>query len=57
LVVAGILIAMQVNNWNESQKNRDKEKLILNELLSSINRDLNIYELNNNHRLERKKMA
>ena len=55
LVVVGILIALQVNNWNESQKNRDKEKLILNELLSSINKDLDHYELNNNHRLQRKR--
>jgi hypothetical protein len=29
LVVIGILIALQINNWNESRKNRNKEQLYL----------------------------
>lgn len=32
LVVIGILIALQVNTWNEQLKNRKKEKLILQDL-------------------------
>ncbi|GAA4806936.1 DUF6090 family protein [Litoribaculum gwangyangense] len=44
LVVIGILIALQINNWNESRKINKKESLILNELLNSINKDLQAYE-------------
>ena len=40
LVVAGILIALQVNNWNELKKQEKEEKKILlslhNEISSSI---------------------
>lgn len=32
LVVIGILIALQINNWNENRKDRLKERLYLNEL-------------------------
>ena len=32
LVVIGILIALQINNWNEFNKERESEKIILNEL-------------------------
>jgi len=32
LVVIGILIALQVNNWNENRISRTKEKLVLKEL-------------------------
>ena len=43
LVVIGILIALQVNNWNETRKNRREEKVIINNLkeeLLDINKDL-----------------
>ncbi|WP_282134333.1 DUF6090 family protein [Seonamhaeicola maritimus] len=33
LVVIGILIALQINNWNENRKDRDLEKYYLNQLL------------------------
>lgn len=36
LVVIGILLALQINNWNEDRKNTDKE----NRYLSNINRDI-----------------
>ena len=39
LVVIGILIALQINNWNELRKERQKEKAFLKE----INLDDNIY--------------
>ena len=32
LVVVGILIALQINNWNEERKNRKKEGFYLVEL-------------------------
>jgi hypothetical protein len=36
LVVIGILIALQINNWNEEQKNEKEEISILNNLLESL---------------------
>lgn len=36
LVVIGILIALQINNWNESRKNIEKE----NKYLSNVNKEL-----------------
>ena len=36
LVVIGILIALQINNWNEWRKDREKEKIILNDLAKNI---------------------
>ena len=32
LVVFGILIALQINNWNEERKDRIKEQVILKQL-------------------------
>ena len=40
LVVIGILIALQVNNWNESNKQRIKEKVILENLKTSLEKDI-----------------
>ena len=36
LVVIGILIALQVNNWNENRKQRDKALAILQEIKENI---------------------
>jgi len=55
LVVIGILIALQINNWNEQQKANHKQSLVLKELLNSINNDLRIYEIGLEPRLKRKK--
>ena len=44
LVVVGILIALQINNWNEGKINNQRESIILNEILNSINKDLQYYE-------------
>jgi len=54
LVVIGILIALQINNWNEENKTSKKEELILNELINSIDKDLNAYKRFLDPRLERK---
>ena len=43
LVVIGILIALQVNNWNENRINSQREKVILNSLKSEL--AINLQEL------------
>tara|TARA_R110002167_G_scaffold29977_14_gene99537 strand:- start:65 stop:760 length:696 start_codon:yes stop_codon:yes gene_type:complete len=37
LVVIGILIALQINNWNEQRKNQNKDKVLLSQLLEENN--------------------
>ncbi len=41
LVVIGILIALSINNWNEKQKNLDTEQLLLKQLKSEYQSNLN----------------
>ena len=36
LVVIGILIALQINNWNEDKKNRELEKYMLENLVENL---------------------
>ena len=45
LVVIGILIALQINNWNESRKQHQVELNILNEILVNLDTDLNNLDL------------
>ena len=40
LVVIGILIALQINNWNEKEKNRNEELKILQEMHNNLVSDL-----------------
>jgi len=40
LVVIGILIALQINNWNEHKKLRNKELMLLSEMHSNLEDDL-----------------
>ncbi|MAM29152.1 MAG: hypothetical protein CMC13_09020 [Flavobacteriaceae bacterium] len=40
LVVIGILIALQINNWNEHKKNAQQEQLILTQLLAEYESNL-----------------
>jgi len=40
LIVVGILIAVQINNWNEWRKDRIVEKQILNDLADNIQRNI-----------------
>ncbi len=42
LLVIGILIALQVNNWNENRKNLIQEKFILERLSVDLNSDLDL---------------
>ena len=44
LVVIGILIALSINNWNESRKDRIQEKEILSEILETIVRNNDLLE-------------
>ena len=37
LVVIGILIALQINNWNELKKLKEKENVFLKEIISDLN--------------------
>jgi hypothetical protein len=39
LVVIGILIALQINNWNENKKNKKTELLFLKEIKASLTSD------------------
>ena len=56
LVVIGILIALQINNWNEWEKDRKKEQKILLQIENNIEESIAIWErvvgimeLSNNH--------
>ena len=42
LVVIGILIALQINNWNENRKQNIKERFILERLLIDLNSDMDL---------------
>ena len=42
LVVIGILIALQINNWNEEQKNKVIEQQLLTSLLLELETNLTI---------------
>jgi hypothetical protein len=44
LVVIGILIALQINSWNQNKQNRKQEQLILSQLLKEYSNNLNQIE-------------
>ncbi len=44
LVVIGILIALQINNWNEQRKTRNIEAKLISELLEDVKNDSNFYQ-------------
>ena len=46
LVVIGILIALQINNWNENRKSAKQENLYLKRLLSENREDINTFSSN-----------
>ena len=52
LVVIGILIALQIYNWNEDRKKKRLEKELLNELAASLKPDLREVEINPDHHKE-----
>lgn len=46
LVVIGILIALQINNWNEDRKTRERELATLKELKANLLMDIEDFETN-----------
>ena len=46
LVVIGILIALQINTWNEESKLKSKERKSLIELRKDLNQNLNDIDVN-----------
>lgn len=46
LVVIGILIALQINNWNEDKKTRKLELSILKEMVENLEADIEDMEIN-----------
>lgn len=52
LVVIGILIALQINNWNEEKKLHKREVSLLRELRSNL--EVNVANLNNDISLQQK---
>jgi len=55
LVVIGILIALSINNWNQENDNKIKERSALEGIKTSLNGDLNLYEDIYQKRFDRKK--
>ncbi|MCJ7467632.1 MAG: DUF6090 family protein [Maribacter sp.] len=50
LVMIGILLALEVNNWNENRKDSNKEQLILSQLKEEYETDLTQLEQKISHR-------
>jgi len=48
LVVIGILIALQINNWNQDKKDRESERYFLSQLVLEIDEDILALEQENN---------
>lgn len=40
LIILGILIALQIDNWNQNRQNRKLERVLLNEFLVNLKSDL-----------------
>lgn len=59
LVVVGILIALQVNNWNAERKSRIQERALLREMHGNLSKDLDDcrYNLRFNEQLRRSNLA
>ncbi|MEP2568500.1 MAG: DUF6090 family protein [Balneola sp.] len=53
LVVIGILIALQINNWNEHKKVREKEVILLSEMKANLQEDQKDFEFNIKHNKDR----
>lgn len=49
LVIIGILIALQINNWKNYKTERETEKIILREIQANLEYDLNDFENNITH--------
>ncbi|MDO1501189.1 DUF6090 family protein [Winogradskyella maritima] len=47
LVVIGILIALQINNWNENRKSLINERVVLTKFLQDLESDSTFFQFNN----------
>jgi hypothetical protein len=54
LVVIGILLALQINNWNEAKKFAENEAYTLNEILNNLNEDADQIKLVGDRRKQAK---
>ena len=54
LVVIGILIALQISNYSEQQKERKKERILLSNLSNDV--QLDILQIENNTKLSRERL-
>lgn len=50
LVVLGILIALQINNWNEDRKKDQMSSIIYQELLNNI--EIEMHKFKNNRKFQ-----
>jgi hypothetical protein len=57
LVVIGILIALQINTWNEEKKSRTYELKMLEELRAVLIRDREYFNSQTNRLTEKEKSA
>ncbi len=46
IVILGILIALKINNWNNERKNRELERIFLNEFKVNLSNDLKDISIN-----------
>lgn len=46
LVVIGILLALQIDNWNQERQDRELERVLLGEMISNLQSDLTDVEIN-----------
>ena len=57
LVVLGILIALQINNWNTKQFDKNKERGYIEDIITDLSRDTSFIGSNFLNIIERKKVA
>jgi len=56
LVVIGILIALSINNWNESRKNQELVSIYKTELINDLLLDVNHFKFHSSHAEEENKI-
>lgn len=57
LVVIGILIALQINNWNQSKQESNKEKVYLRNVEADLKQQLSYISIQLEHEYEHDSLA